>query len=148
MEDLAAAELFSSVGRSGTHRVLAALPQPANPILRLFHAACRASLDNAPNAPALNDALAAFPHDVDPLWPALARHIARRSSPEDRALLEDLARHPEKRDPPVSWGLKYYVRGDVILLDRTEITLDTLCDETGVPRLPYLEGITDENELV
>jgi hypothetical protein len=62
-----------------------------------------------------------------------------RSTNEDRALLADLAAHPELRQPPMSWGLQYIVRGDVLLDDGTEVTLDGLCDEWGLDHLPYLE---------
>lgn len=82
----------------------------------------------------------------DPLWISLARHVARISTSEDRTLLEDLAAHPEKRESPLSWGLKYIVRGDVLLPDGTHVTLDELCDEAGVERYPLLEEMPSELE--
>jgi hypothetical protein len=85
--------------------------------------------------------LAEWPADAEPLWPALARHIAGWGTDEDRALLEHLAQHPEEREPPLSWGLRYIVRGDVMLDDGTVVTLDGLCDELGLPRLPYIEDM-------
>jgi hypothetical protein len=84
---------------------------------------------------------------LDPLWPALARHIARRSTPEDRAFLTDLAQHPERREPPLSWGLQFIVRGDVMLRDGSVVTLDELADQAGLPHLPYLEDMPDELEV-
>jgi len=92
-------------------------------------------------------ALNRCPKDMDPLWPALARHIARLSTPEDKALLEDLARHPEKREPPLSWGLKYLVRGDLVLEGGEVVTLDELAREVGLEPLPYLEDMPQELEV-
>jgi len=60
---------------------------------------------------------------------------------------EDLAHHPEQRPEPLSWGLQHVVRGDVVLPDGTELTLDDLCDEIGEPHLPYLEEMPDELEV-
>jgi hypothetical protein len=73
--------------------------------------------------------------------------MARQSTPEDRALLIDLAQHPEKREPPLSWGLQFIVRGDVMLDDGSVVTLDELADEVGLPHLPYLEDLPDELEV-
>jgi hypothetical protein len=85
--------------------------------------------------------------EEDPLWYALARQLARRSTDEDRALLIDLAQHPEKRDPPLRWGLQYIVRGDLLLADGSVLTLDELADEVGLPHLPYLDEMEPEIEL-
>ena len=81
------------------------------------------------------------------LWSALARHLARCSTDADRELLIDLARNPEQREPPLSWGLRFIVRGDLLFDDGSIVTLDELCDELGLPRLPYLEDMPDEIEL-
>ncbi len=62
-------------------------------------------------------------------------------------MLIDLAQHPEKREPPLSWGLQFIVRGDLIFDGGKILTLDELADEVGVPRLPYLEDLPDELEL-
>jgi len=85
--------------------------------------------------------------NCDPLWPALARHLARRSTEADRALLTDLAAHPEQREPPLSWGLRYIVRGDVLLDDGSVVTLDELADEQGMEHLPYLEEMPPELDV-
>ena len=73
------------------------------------------------------------------LWPALARHVAQVWGPKDRALLEDLAAHPEQQPAPISWALRYYVRGDVVLRDGEVVTMDEICDELHVPHLPLLD---------
>ncbi len=112
------------------------------PELRLFRLACRASLHPKADATQLETELAAY--RGDPLWPALARHISRRSTAEDRVLLEELAAKPELREGVLSWGLRYYVRGDLVLNDGTVLTLDQLCDELGLPHLPLLEDMPDE----
>lgn len=117
------------------------------PLLVLFQAACRASF--APNNMKLRNAAtyACDTFEGDSLWPALARHITRMTTTMDRALLEDLARHPQKREPPLSWGLQHYVRGDLVLNDDAVITLDELCAQVGLAPLPLLEDVPDELDI-
>jgi hypothetical protein len=62
----------------------------------------------------------------DPLWRALALALAGRAAPRDRALLLSLVNAPEQRTAPVSWGLRWVVRGDVLLLDGTVVSLEEL----------------------
>lgn len=118
-------------------------------VLRLLSQAARVSLYPGCDANGFDLALRAYDdsNGSDPLWSALARHLARRSTREDKALLEDLARHPEKRDPPLSWGFKYIVRGDILLEDGTVVTLDELCDQHNLPHLPYLEDMPPELDI-
>lgn len=117
------------------------------PLLALFRAACQASF--APDDASLRDAAARScdTFDGDPLWPALARHLARISTAEDRALLADLARHPEQREPPLSWGLQHYVRGDLVLEDDSVVPLDEMCAQAGLAALPLLEDMPDELDV-
>ena len=143
--DFVAVEL-AGIGRAGTRAVLA-FSEPKDPLLRLFHEACRLSLRPRSDGAPFRRALAELAGGIDPLWPALARHVARLSTPEDRALLRDLATHPERREKPLSWGLRYYVRGDLVLDDGTEVELDALCDEAGIERLPLLAPMPDELEV-
>ena len=143
--DFVAVEL-AGIGRAGTRAVLA-FSEPKDPLLRLFHEACRLSLRPHSDGAPFRRALAELAGGIDPLWPALARHVARLSTPEDRALLRDLATHPERREKPLSWGLRYYVRGDLVLDDGTEVELDELCDEAGIERLPLLAPMPDELEV-
>ncbi len=116
-------------------------------------AACRVHYGVVKTLRTLSKVLAAYPKDGDPLWPALARHIAGHRGKlasggvEDTALLEDLARHPEKREPPLRWGLQYIVRGDVMLEDGTVLTLDALAKEAGVEAPPYLEAMPERFEV-
>ena len=117
----------------------------ANPAVDLLRVACWASfLDSG--AGKLDSDLRDYENvpSLDPLWPALARHIARQSTQADRDLLEDLARHPEKREPPLRWGLQYLVRGDVMLEDGSVIQLDDLSRQHGLDPLPYLEDMPPE----
>ena len=84
------------------------------------------------------------------LWTALAKHLARRATSKDRQLLVDLAQHPERHtdlDQEMRWGLQYIVRGDVMLENGEVIKLDDMCDELGLPHLPYLEDLPDELEI-
>jgi hypothetical protein len=144
---------FSSVdllsfGRAGARVSLAsARSDKKSAEISLLSKACQLSLHPEQNSKDFDRELAGLTPKLDPLWPTLARHLARRSTPEDRALLADLARHPEKREPPLSWGLQFIVRGDVMLADGSVVTLDDLADEAGVPHLPYLEDMPDELEV-
>jgi hypothetical protein len=108
---------------------------------QLFRAACISNTEN------LDKAIDSLSGKADPLWPALARHLSRRSSAADRAFLEGLVCNPAQREPPLSWALQYWVRGDLLLENGSETTLDTLCDEVGLPRLPYLEDMPDELQV-
>ena len=115
--------------------------------MALLRVACRASF-----APEITDLCTAVTRactafDGDPLWPALARHVARISSAEDRARLESLAGHPEQRRAPLSWGLQYDVRGDLVFADDSVMTLDELCAQVGRPSLPLLEWMPDDLEI-
>ncbi len=134
-----------ALARMGIRALLTYLEPTRQPsALRLIAAACDLSLHPKAAPRAFKKALRLYPVEGDPLWPALGRHLARRSTPADRVLLEDLARHPEKREAPLQWGLRYVVRGDVVLDDGTEMTLDDLTDELSLPRLPYLEETPEE----
>ena len=148
LSHLAFLELGSVYGRASTRAALAHGKVPEGvPLLDLFRAACRASF--APGDVSLRDTAthACDAFDGDPLWPALARHVARISTDEDRALLQDLARHPEQRQPPLSWGLQYYVRGDLVFDDDSVVTLDELCARGGLAPLPLLEPMPDELDI-
>jgi 3',5'-cyclic AMP phosphodiesterase CpdA len=145
--DFLTSELLS-FGRVGVRSMLGHVGKVGQiSVVRVLAPACRLSLHPGEDDHALNEALASYEAHVDPLWLALARHLARRATPEDHALLQDLAQHPEKREPPLSWGLQFIVRGDVLFDDGSVVTLDELCDEAGVPRLPYLEDLPDELEV-
>jgi hypothetical protein len=133
---------LSSVGRAWTRSVIAQSEPSQEPRYRLMRAACLASLNPDSNRPLLDEALSAYPKEEEPLWPALARHIAHCSTMEDQLLLIDLAKHPEKRDEPLLSGLKYYVRGDLVFDDGSEMTLDALCQQLGLQALKYLDGAT------
>lgn len=117
-------------------------PEEENP-LPMMVAACRLSL-----APDSAEAFRFFAHSsgpqsrhVDPLWRALARHLARRSTTDEIRLLTNLAEHPEQRTGALGLGLRYLVRGDVVLEDGTELCLDEIADAFGLPRLPYVEAV-------
>jgi len=116
------------------------------PLLAMLQTACRAGF--APDDKRLSSAVARAcdRFDGDVLWPALARHIARLATADDRALLADLARHPEKRTPPLSWGLQYYVRGDLVLDGDTVITLDELCAQAQLTPPPLLDHPDEDTE--
>ena len=141
-------ELGSVMGRFAPRVALAHRGiREGGPLLALFRAACQSSF--APGDASLigETARACDAFDGDPLWRALARHVARMSTAEDRALLEDLARHPETREPPLSWGLQYYVRGDLMFDDDTVVTLDDLCAQAGLVPPPLLEDMPEELDI-
>ena len=139
--DFIAIELFSIGRRLGPSIPAHHRNEEQNPLLDIFAAACR--LTDAPadaDTSELDRALEEHGPALHPVWPALARHLARRPHQADRELLESLARDPEQvEDGPLHWGLRFIVRGDVMLHDGRFVTLDTLCDEAGLPHLPYLE---------
>jgi hypothetical protein len=117
------------------------------PTASLLAFACRISLAGHPATPAEQQQISTLAGGLDPLWPALARHLTRCSSQTDRELLVDLARNPEKREPPLSWGLRYIVRGDILLEDGRTVTLDQLTDEAALPRRPFLDEMLPEPEV-
>jgi hypothetical protein len=144
LEDFALAELQSSQGRSGTRTALAYMGGALEPRLALFQAACRVSLNPNGSKVVLQEALSRWEAvHGNPLWSALARHLARVATPHDRVLLDMLARHPDGREATL-WGLRYLVRGDLVLRDGGVLTLDALCDELGLPHLPFLEEMPEE----
>jgi hypothetical protein len=131
-----------------TPRSLIAQLAPTSPLLYIFSLACHLSLAPEAERDTLLAALLTHESDLDPLWPALARHIARISTAEDRSLLEELAQHPERREPPLSWGLRHIIRGDIILDDGDTLTLDEVTEQMGMPRLSHLENISPEEKAV
>jgi hypothetical protein len=142
---------FSSTGRSGARALFAqsraSSEQP--PAVGLLSAACSVSLHPEAESGNLERALSRYGRlrDLDPILPAFARHLARRSTAEDRALLEHRIAHAEVDDSPLGWGLRFIVRGDVQLDDGTIVTLDELCDRHGLARLPLLEEMPPELEV-
>ena len=121
----------------------------------ILNVSCRLSLDNNPDQAALNQALGNLEEKYNhPLWPALARHISRLSDQADRELLEFAAKDPDgyidqyaPGNNILRWGLKYYVRGDVMLADGSVLTLDELNREFGYDIPPYLEEMGEEIDL-
>ncbi|MFT5582782.1 MAG: hypothetical protein ACI9VR_000358 [Cognaticolwellia sp.] len=87
----------------------------------LLRAACRArlGLDNA------LEELLTLPQ-ADPLWRSLALTLCGRQSSADVALLTDLAQDPSQRQAPLSWGLQWIVRGDLLLLNGQTLPLEAL----------------------
>jgi 3',5'-cyclic AMP phosphodiesterase CpdA len=145
--DAAAVDLFS-FGRI-TGRAFLASVKLHNPLPEeaMLAAACRLSLQPERDPVEFEQILAQHSSSVEPLWLALAGHLAGRSTTDNRDLLVDLAQHPEKLDPPLRWGLQFIVRGDVLCEDGTIVTLDQLCDHHGIDHLPYLEVMEKELEI-
>jgi hypothetical protein len=102
------------------------------------------SLGLEPQEEVLDRAIAEAESTCHPIWPALARHISRLSNQHDRDLLERFSAHPELCELPLSWGLKYIVRGDLMLDDGAVITLDQLAGKASLPALPLLESMPEE----
>lgn len=148
MEDFVQIDLFS-FGNLGNRGFLARFigPNVNSPEAKLLAEACRLSLRSARTSPEFEALLQKHTPNLDPLWPALARHLVRASTPEDRALLIDLAQHPEKREPPLQWALQFIVRGDVMMDDGSILTLDEIYKDAGLEPLPYLEDMPPELEV-
>ena len=141
--DFTMIELFS-YGRVALPAILANYQGKSDmPIAELLRPACRKYFRPEAEEKDLHEALGRFPSNGDPLWPALARHVARCSTEEDRALLEQLAKTPDLREAPLRWGLQYIVRGDIVMDDGAVVTLDELAEAAGVPPLPYLEEMPE-----
>ena len=139
----------------GNRTYLAFIPDKVkNSLANLLKAACRLSLDSNPAPDILNPAIAGLDEKYNhPLWPALARHISRLSDQADRDLLEFASKIPDDYvneyapgNDTLRWGLKYYVRGDVMLGDGSVYTLDELNKKFGYDPPPYLEEMGDEVE--
>ncbi len=77
----------------------------------------------------------------------LARHIARRSDDQDRGILKERVAMADEEATPLGWGLRFIVRGDILLDGGRVMTLDELSDAHGLPRLPLLEEMPDELEV-
>lgn len=107
-------------------------------------AACGYSLHPEDGANHLEQELESHGNKIHPLWMSLARHVGRQSSSEDRSLLAELAQFPEKCESPLSWGLQFVARGDIVLDDGSLLTLDELTDELSLPRLAYLEEMPED----
>jgi hypothetical protein len=141
--------LIYSAGFAGT-RTIFAHSKDTDPLTDLLRTACRHSLDPA------RGALAASPFSGDPLWAALARHVARSSTPDDRALLEAHARTPDQAPEPLRWGLRYMVRGDVMFEDGSVVNLDEIWaslrehfpqDAEQLQDLPWLDDMRPNIEM-
>jgi hypothetical protein len=136
-----------SFGRMNPRSLIAhKRPNSVDPLAELFHRAGRVSLGLEPFGLRFSEALSQAKKE-DPLWPALARWIARQAEKGDQALLEECARNAERYPEPLSWGLQFLVCGDVMLDDRKVITLDEICESVGAPPLPLIEPMPDELDI-
>ena len=129
-----------SIGRD-TARAFLAKEKPEDALWALLAEASRLSIGATTDPSQLKLLLGSTALPDEPLWPALARYLSGCASMEDCALLDDLARHPERRTGPLSWGLQYIVRGDILLNDDSVVTLDELAVEAKQPLLPYIDVI-------
>ncbi|MEO5371617.1 MAG: TIR domain-containing protein [Magnetococcus sp. DMHC-1] len=151
--DFSKSELFS-YGRMGTRALLAHHTEfldswkkdPSWPEVNLFHHACRLSFNQGGDPSEFIRELKQYEemNRGEPLWPALAKHIARQSNQADRNLLEDLARHPEKRSGRLNWCLRCNIRGDLLTQEGEWLLLDDFLKGFGVSPPPYLEEMPDE----
>lgn len=113
-----------------------------NPAWLLLRATCRAIL-KFDDRRLVKAQLERWPDSEDLLWPALARYLLGEAKQEDRQLLLDLAQDPSLRQGPLSWGLAYYVRGDVVMPDGDgdDLLLDEISRKYGLTTLPHLGEI-------
>lgn len=138
---------FGIYGARGAFATRGYLGTCGYPLLAFMGPACRLSLEpHSDPADMEREILLYEDSGGDHLWTALARHIARRSADADRDLLAHLAANPSERSGPLRWGLQYVVRGDVMLADGHDLTLDQLASEAGTDPLPLLENEPDESE--
>lgn len=113
----------------------------------LLEAACEISVH--PGRTELSDELlnASQGSLLSPLFLSLARHVGRISSHEDRARLTHAAEHPSDFPSPLSWGLQYYVRGDVLAAEGS-IHFDSLCTSADGSPLPLIDELPPEIPLL
>jgi hypothetical protein len=79
-----------------------------------------------------------------PLWPALARWLARCPKSSDERCLRDCASNPDSvQDETLRLGLQFLVRGDVMFPDGAVKTFDDICAQVGVDPPPLLEPMSD-----
>jgi NACHT domain len=130
--DQLAVALFCGSNVATVRTVLAEQAKYRRGAVALIGVACQQSLAGTPGPLPIDNEI------QEPLWPALARHLSRQSTEEDRQLLNHLACHPKERNRAFGWGLKYTVGGTIRHLDGREVPFDKL-----VPGLSYL----DEMEL-
>lgn len=127
-----------SIGRD-TARAVLAKEQPGDALWALLAEASRLSIGATIDPSQFKLLLGSTALPDEPLWPALARYLAGCASMADHALLDELARHPDRRTGPLSWGLQHIVRGDILLNDGNTVTLDELAAEAKQPSLPYID---------
>ncbi|MBF0347130.1 MAG: metallophosphoesterase [Magnetococcales bacterium] len=130
-----------------TKQLLPLTPPEWQPEMRLFEVACRRSFDPKGDPEPFRDALRQYEQERQndhPIWPLLAKLIARHIKKGDQEFkeLEQIIRNPEQSGLPAPYAdaVRYWWRGDLLLLDGSEITLDQLL---GID-LPYLEEMPDE----
>jgi 3',5'-cyclic AMP phosphodiesterase CpdA len=144
LRDWAVLEALSA-GRCGARFALALLdPEEQSGIVRLYCLAARLSYRPRSDSQPFQQVLTEIGPDLPPLWPALAKHLCRRSTTEDRALLLDLAKNPEKAGEPLCWGLQFIVRGDVMREDGSIVTLDQIAAVAEQEPLPLLDDMPPE----
>lgn len=129
-----------NLGRDGVRIALANFRLVCDaPEAQLIIAACRLSAGDQQARLELKRLLAGWDRGSQALWPALARYIAQEATVEDRDFLTCLLKDPGQLPVPLSWGIRYYIRGDVMQTNGTVVTLDELCDDNGLERLPLLD---------
>jgi hypothetical protein len=134
--DQLAVALFCGSNVATVRTVLAEHAKHRRGGLALIGVACQQSLAGTPGPLPIDNEI------QEPLWPALARHLSRQSTEEDRQLLNHLARHPKERTRAFGWGLKYTVGGTIRHLDGREVPFDKL-----LPGLPYLDEMEPEVDV-
>ena len=128
-----------NVGRTAAQQGLAIGHwQSEHPAVRLVALACKSVFSPTIYSATLQQVIREWPLDADPLWPALARCISNTAEDADSELLIRLGHAPESRHGLLSWGLRYYVRGDIWFSEGQVVSLDEICKELNLPYLPML----------
>lgn len=143
-QDWGAIESYSAsgwvCGRSAVAHLQGTLQDP---LTSLQIASCKLSLNPRGNPEPFEVAVERAKREpID-----LARHIARRSDDQDRGILKERVAMADEEATPLGWGLRFIVRGDILLDGGRVMTLDELSDAHGLPRLPLLEEMPDELEV-
>lgn len=76
--------------------------------------------------------------NVGIFWKSLAATLKNVATAEQKAHLAQAISNPESCLAPLSWGVQFFLRGDILLPDGEVVSLDELCRDAGVEPPPLI----------